>query len=694
MYHCPFTCFKHADSKSETTNSQVNSSQAVLSANQFTYMISDHHQLKRTFRPYQSSSNGSNSSSDSVNVRLASLANERDECNRSSTSSEGFCENDDDGIDSGGGNVISSSSGGNATKKCSLSRSTITSKAKTNNLITANIDSQGSGGCESPISSSNSSSNNNSLRCTNTSSLTNKLVNEMHAAQPLNIAQPIDASNKQTDSATGSIASSPSSSTPNDFAENVAALASCCSDYPPNTKSTPELLCKLDECCNIADCLQQTANQTISYSVGDETLPSSSSSSSKQHTQSEEKLRSANQKSHQQMATSSSESVECKGAKLALDEAIPSTSSQAKSSNNQAKPSTSKESKSNKKQQQSTEPIPSTSKGAGAQPLNDTERRPSKDESSSSSGSQQSVDEVYNIYSYDTSKGYQQKLQEQYAMEKAKIEQGNKAQIFSNIKPTEDAWDILFARAEGLHAHGHGREACRLAVRLASEMLANPPNLMIEIPAPVKQRKGKKHIVNPISHQLSVLASATLAKCAFLCTVLAENSEHYHLAFRICLYALEMQRPPASTKPLEVKLANQEADLLALLKRIPLGMDELRVIRERAEQLKEGTLRSRGEALLPIMLASFIFDALVMPSISGKETRIKVMNMSYRLPTDENLGFEAAVAALGLKANVSEAEHPLLCEGTRRQVCIRLLFEIFKFLMNHFFCFYSVVILH
>lgn len=38
-----------------------------------------------------------------------------------------------------------------------------------------------------------------------------------------------------------------------------------------------------------------------------------------------------------------------------------------------------------------------------------------------------------------------------------------------------------------------------------------------------------------------------------------------------------------------------------------------------------------------------------------------------RVPTDEVLGFEAAVAALGLKANVSEAEHPLLCEGTRRQ---------------------------
>ena len=240
-----------------------------------------------------------------------------------------------------------------------------------------------------------------------------------------------------------------------------------------------------------------------------------------------------------------------------------------------------------------------------------------------------------------------------------------KSQMFSNLKPTEDAWDILFARAEGLHAHGHGREACILAVRLAEQMLAHPPNLMIEIPPPPK-RKGKKHI-NPISHQVSVLASATLAKCAFLCTVLAENSEHYHIAFRVCLFGLEMPRPPASTKPLEVKLANQESDLLALLKKIPLGGLELKVIRERAEALRDGTLKTRGEALLPIMLASFIFDALVMPSVTGKENRMKLMCTSYRYPTDENLGFEAAVAALGLKANVSEAEHPLLCEGTRRQ---------------------------
>lgn len=239
----------------------------------------------------------------------------------------------------------------------------------------------------------------------------------------------------------------------------------------------------------------------------------------------------------------------------------------------------------------------------------------------------------------------------------------NKNSLFANLRRSDDPWDVLFARAEGLHAHGHSREACLLGVTLSEELLANPPDLMIDIP-PVPKRKGKKQQVNPASHQLSCLASATLAKCAFLCSVLAENSEHSHLAFRVGMFGLEMARPPASTKPLEVKLANQEADLVNLLKRIPLGIKELQILRERAEQLKEGTLKSRGEAMLPIMLASFIFDALVIPTVVGKD-RSKVLNM--RLPTDEPLAFEAAVAALGLKANVSEADHPLLCEGTRRQ---------------------------
>lgn len=251
----------------------------------------------------------------------------------------------------------------------------------------------------------------------------------------------------------------------------------------------------------------------------------------------------------------------------------------------------------------------------------------------------------------------------EFQKENKQTDEECRPQLFSNIKSSDDPWDILFARAEGLHAHGHGREACMLGVKLAEELLANPPDLMIDIP-PIPKRKGKKQQVNPASHQLSCLASATLAKCAFLCSVLAENPEHSHLAFRVGMFGLEMPRPPASTKPLEVKLANQETDLVSLLKKIPLGPKELAILRERAEQLKEGTLKSRGEAMLPIMLASFIFEALVIPSLVGRD-RSKLL--SVRLHTDESLGFEAAVAALGLKANVSEADHPLLCEGTRRQ---------------------------
>lgn len=66
---------------------------------------------------------------------------------------------------------------------------------------------------------------------------------------------------------------------------------------------------------------------------------------------------------------------------------------------------------------------------------------------------------------------------------------------------------------------------------------------------------------------------------------------------------------------LQVKLAHQESELASLLKRIPLGPQELNVIRDRAEQLRDGKLKSRGDALLPLTLASFIFDSLCLPGM-------------------------------------------------------------------------------
>lgn len=247
----------------------------------------------------------------------------------------------------------------------------------------------------------------------------------------------------------------------------------------------------------------------------------------------------------------------------------------------------------------------------------------------------------------------------------------DEGRIVVNVRKIEETMEILFARAEALHAHGRTLEACRLAVKLAEELLAHPPNLMVELPnPPARGKRGRRF--NPACHQISLLASATLSKTAFLCSVLGENTEYHYLAFRVGLFGLEMARPPASTKALEVKLANQEQDLVSLLKRIPLTPSKLQMLREKAEQLRDGTLRSRGEALLPLMLASYIFDALVLSTNQPTRSSSSVISVTGKLPLEEKLafeklGFEAAVAALGLKANVSEAEHPLLCEGTRRQ---------------------------
>lgn len=99
------------------------------------------------------------------------------------------------------------------------------------------------------------------------------------------------------------------------------------------------------------------------------------------------------------------------------------------------------------------------------------------------------------------------------------------------------------------------------------------------------------------------------------------------------MFGLEMPRPPAASKALEVKLAFQESELVTLLKKIPLGPNEFqvlnccllnsmsilrifKVIRERAQSLRDGVLKSRGEALLPLTLASFVFDSLCLPAFA------------------------------------------------------------------------------
>ena len=61
-----------------------------------------------------------------------------------------------------------------------------------------------------------------------------------------------------------------------------------------------------------------------------------------------------------------------------------------------------------------------------------------------------------------------------------------------------------------------------------------------------KKKKGQGNI--------SSFASTTLAKAAFLASVLLEEADSHHLAFRVGMFGLEMPRPPASSKALEVFL--------------------------------------------------------------------------------------------------------------------------------------------
>lgn len=62
--------------------------------------------------------------------------------------------------------------------------------------------------------------------------------------------------------------------------------------------------------------------------------------------------------------------------------------------------------------------------------------------------------------------------------------------------------------------------------------------------------QGKKSKVST-SRQTQV-ATNTLSKAAFLLTVLSERLELHNLAFSMGMFSLELQRPPASTKALEV----------------------------------------------------------------------------------------------------------------------------------------------
>lgn len=277
-----------------------------------------------------------------------------------------------------------------------------------------------------------------------------------------------------------------------------------------------------------------------------------------------------------------------------------------------------------------------------------------------------------------------------------------------NLRKLNDPLEKLYSKAEGLWAHGHLDEARMLAYRVAIEIMntTNYPSLKQLYTLP-RRRKKKGSLDN----QMSIVASEALNKIAFLCSVLAESPENYNLVFRLALYGVEMKRSPAATKPLEVKLVNQKHDLISLLKGIPLHDDELVLLRQRAQALRDGDYEPDCDALTTLIVGNFIFEAFILsklpPSSVGtnriESSRVTVggpvaqpspyqpeehhippgemMQQSAphgceqmrtlivhgRVPQDSSLAFQAALHALGVRVNISENDHPLLCEGIRRQ---------------------------
>lgn len=208
---------------------------------------------------------------------------------------------------------------------------------------------------------------------------------------------------------------------------------------------------------------------------------------------------------------------------------------------------------------------------------------------------------------------------------------------FYTSKVNFDILEVLFSRCEALYIHGFDEQAVILATILSEYLLNN-------------------EFLSESSTLTNDFYTSSIRRCSLVCAILLDHFEHHSQAFKIGIYGLEACRQPANSKALEVKLFNQEHELCNLLKRMQLGQNEILLLKDRAKKLKDLELsKCKGNCLLPLILAGYIFEILCLNDYGRSN------------PTDELLGFEAAITALGLKTNLNETQYPILCEGLRRQ---------------------------
>ena len=99
------------------------------------------------------------------------------------------------------------------------------------------------------------------------------------------------------------------------------------------------------------------------------------------------------------------------------------------------------------------------------------------------------------------------------------------------------------------HTHTHTYTHAHTHTHTHTQLYESFPVYVVNEFCPLSTAKKKKAL-----NTISLLASSTLAKASFLCSVLSEDTECHYLAFKIGMFGMELARPPASCKALEVTL--------------------------------------------------------------------------------------------------------------------------------------------
>lgn len=121
-----------------------------------------------------------------------------------------------------------------------------------------------------------------------------------------------------------------------------------------------------------------------------------------------------------------------------------------------------------------------------------------KSTSSQTTPPPQDVDEYNFLYYYDTkniastSSDGTNKTPDSKSSDTQRPSTSKASVPITPIVKLDAEWETMFARAEGLYAYGHTKEACVLCVKLVDQFLKNPPNFIIELPPPIIKGKRKK----------------------------------------------------------------------------------------------------------------------------------------------------------------------------------------------------------